>query len=190
MKNKGVFLVVLLLAGFVILPGFSVSDNGSEKPTPGCGNKSLNVDGWLDGDNVAHVYFEQVEDGFEAKNENDAWGKMSYTFCGLPTRFVFNGHGLERAMSYALIAVLQIPEGMMMPQPMPTLLGEAMSNGGGNVHIKGQLPAEEVLPWDLYLVRAGTWEETILAAVEPITWSALCDIDDVCDQGALFTELS
>jgi eight-cysteine-cluster-containing protein len=189
MRNRTVVLIALLFLGLVIGPGFSMSSDGSEKPTMGCGKTKADLDDWLDGDNVAHVYFHQVDELFEGKNDGEAWAKMSYTYCGTPTKFVFNGHGLEREELYELIAMLRIPEGMMMPQPEPEILGEAMSNGGGNVHIKGPLPAEEAV-WDLYLVRAGKWEKVILEADEPIAWSGECDVYGVCDQGVLFAELS
>ena len=190
MRNKTAILITLLFFGLVIFPGFSMSSVGSEKPTMGCGNTKASLEDWIDGDNVAHLYFHQANDVFEGKNDGEAWAKMSYTFCGVPSKFVFNGHGLESEMPYALIAVLRIPEGMMMPQPAPTLLGEAESNGGGNIHIKGELPEEELFPWDLFLVRADTSEEVILAADEPITWTPACDTQNVCDEGVLLAELS
>ena len=190
MRNKTAVLIALLFVGMVILPGFSMSSDGSKKPTMGCGNPAAVLDDWADSDNVAHLYFHQVDELFEGKKDSEAWAKMSYTFCGVPSRFVFNGHGLEREMPYALIASLRIPEGMMMPQPMPTFLGEAMSNGGGNLHIKGALPEDELFPWDLFLVRADTWEEVILAADEPITWTPVCNTQNECDEGVLLAELS
>ncbi|MDT8366835.1 MAG: CHRD domain-containing protein [bacterium] len=190
MRNKTAILIALLFVGMVILPGFSMSSDGSKKPTMGCGNPAAVFDDWADSDNVAHLCFHQVDEPFKGKKDSEAWARMSYTFCGVPSRFVFNGHGLEREMLYALIASPRIPEGMMMPQSMPTLLGEAMSNGGGNVHIKGALPEEELFPWDLYLVRGDLWEEVILAADEPITWTPACDAQEVCDEGVLLAELS
>jgi len=120
-----------------------MSSDGSQKPTMGCGKVKGDLQDWVDGDNVAHLYFHQADDLFESRNDGQAWGKMSCTFCGVPSRFVVNRHGLEREKPYAFLAVHRIPEGMMVPQTEPALLGEAESSGDGNVHIKGALPAEE-----------------------------------------------
>lgn len=188
MRCRTAGLITILLLAFVVLPGFSISSDGSDKQTVGCG-KSADPGDWLDGDNVAHLYFHQVDTLFEGKNHGEAWAKMSYTFCGEPSRYVFNGHGLERDAPYDLIAMLAIPEGMMMPQPMPVLLGTAVSNHGGNVHIKGAFPAEEAV-WSLALVRAGMWDEVILEGDAPAAWEARCDLDGICDQGILYAELS
>jgi len=188
MKNKVVVLIALLFVGFVILPGFSMSSDGSGKPTMGCGKAGTDLDDQLDADNVDHVYFHQVDDSFEGKNDGEAWAKMSYTFCGIPSRFVFNGHGLERESSYTLIAVMLIPDPMML-SPEAVLLGQADSNGGGNVHIKGEFLFEEGV-WDLFLVRAEDQDEVILASDEPITWSVECFTDDVCDKGVWLAELT
>ena len=57
-----------------------------------------------------------------------AWGKLNY----LPDQFVFNGHGLEAGVEYALV---------YYPDPWPgtglMVLGSGTANNGGNVHIAG-----------------------------------------------------
>lgn len=190
MKSKTAVLITFLFMGLVILPGLTISSDSADTPTMGCGKPTGDTGNWLNGSNVAHLYFHQVDALFDGKNDKESWAKMSYTYCGVPSRFVFNGHGLEREELYALIAVIRIPDEMMMPQPGPVLLGEAQSNGGGNVHIKGELFLEGFFAWDLYLVRAGVWEELILAADEPVVWTAECVTDGVCDEGVLLATLS
>jgi eight-cysteine-cluster-containing protein len=189
MRNKTVVLTTLLFLGIVILPGFSMSSNGGEKPTTGCGKIKADLDDRLDLDNVAHLYFHQVDELFEGKKDGQAWAKMSYTFCGVPSWFVFNGHSLERGAPYTLIASMRTPDPVMIPTPMPVLLGQGMSNNGGNLHLKGAMPAEEGV-WDIYLVRPEMWDQVVLAGDGPATWSEVCETAGVCDQGALFAELT
>lgn len=62
--------------------------------------------------------------------EKGAFGKLRYFEDG---KFVFNGHGLEPGYAYSL---------MYYPDPWPgeelEILGSAIANRGGNVHIMGE----------------------------------------------------
>ena len=58
-----------------------------------------------------------------------AWGQMTFD----EDSFVFNGHGLESGVEYTLIRYVE-------PWNTPdVVLGQAMANNGGNVHISGEL---------------------------------------------------
>ncbi len=62
--------------------------------------------------------------------EDGAWGKLSYD-----DYFVFNGHGLEPGVEYTLINYAE-----PYPGSESKVLGTAVANNGGNVHIMGEMP--------------------------------------------------
>ena len=64
--------------------------------------------------------------------EDGAFGKMTYnTETG---KFIFNGHGLEAGVDYALINFARVDT--EWPATI-NVLGEGTANNGGNVHVAG-----------------------------------------------------
>lgn len=83
-------------------------------------------------DPANHLYLYEKDPTTWTIVSDGAWGKMTYQ----DSKFVFNGHGLDAGVEYALI---------YYPDPWPgdtayldtTILGTGISNGGGNVNIAG-----------------------------------------------------
>jgi hypothetical protein len=84
--------------------------------------------------NTGHLYFYEKDPATWEIVENGAWGKMKYNLSGSTLDFVFNGHGLEKGLSYTLI---------YYPDPWPgsglICLGSGTAKGSGNVNIAGQV---------------------------------------------------
>ena len=75
--------------------------------------------------NVAHLYLDPYGDDPE---EPYAWGKVKYNLTGCTLDFVFNGHELIPGTYYGMYS-------------RGVLLGFAMANEFGDVHIKGSYSA-------------------------------------------------
>lgn len=124
--------------------------------------------------NVAHLYLDPYEtkDGFI---EADAWGKVEYNLSGATLDFVFNGHQLTPGQYYAIYSKGQ-------------LLGVAMANGSGNVHIKGSFGMcvdvnIEGGRFNLWTVAVGVDDESIVATkVDRILWSEWNDFVCVAEE--------
>ncbi len=187
MKGKiSVTVLAVMILGLIIVPGFTaIDDNMDTGKTFGCG-KSSGWDDDRDDERTATLYFTAVE-GAEGKNDNAPWGEMDYTFCGEPSKFVFNGHNLKRDMGYTLIWEASIPDTMDTPmiEAYP-----ATSNHGGNVHIKDAFPAMDLAMIEFYLVENGT-KNLVLVGDEPISYSLMCEEVPVeCPEGIYAADLA
>lgn len=73
--------------------------------------------------------------------DNGTSGKMTFD----TDSFVFNGKGLEAGVEYSLINYAPSTDWSIVPYPNPypgsdsVLLGSAVANNGGSLHIKGDL---------------------------------------------------
>jgi hypothetical protein len=86
------------------------------------------------------LYLYEKDPGTWEIVEDGAWGKMNIN----KGKFVFNGHKLENETEYALICYQDD-----WPGTGSLLLGNATSNGNGNVHINGLIDYE-TLPSYVY----------------------------------------
>jgi len=186
----------MLIFGLIIVPGFTADMNQSDSggKTFGCGSvgevSNVDLDDWLDEDRVSHVYFTEGPGlGMEGrKSDKEAWGKMSYTFCGEPSHFVFNGHGFSKEPAeYALVYLDTITYDDRSTEQVVGILGTAWSNSGGNVHIKGAFDGEldTVKVFLAYPDGLGDGsldrEDVVLIGDDPISYALDCIGQGVCD---------
>ncbi len=132
MLKKAAILATVVALAAVAFAGAAVAGKPTQGRVP---------NGPAGRSHISHLYlYEKNPDTWEIV-EDGAWGKMKYSHAAADFSFVFNGHGLEAGMDYALI---------YYPDPWPgsglICLGEDTADIDGNVHIKntvdtGDLPA-------------------------------------------------
>jgi hypothetical protein len=118
---KKIILSLMVISVLVVSVGMVMAGKQAQTAFSG-----LNHEG-----QASQLYLYEKDSSDWSIVEDGAWGKMTYT----DEKFVFNGHGLVAGEDYTLISYAED-----WPGCGSEILGSAVANKGGNVHIMEDMP--------------------------------------------------